>query len=193
MGTTKIFCGLVCLAVIGLCGVHYCGGVAVPDQVRNDGKGARVFVVKTKKENYENVIKIARKEIGVREKGCQNCGARIRDYLNCVGIKSPAPYCAAWVSWCFAQAGYPQPRTAWSPALFPAARVVKAPEPAIVFGIYFPKLKRIAHVGLVARLQGDWIVALEANTNVAGSREGQGVYERLRHKRTIHRYADWLK
>ncbi|WP_316811349.1 peptidoglycan-binding protein [Pedobacter heparinus] len=109
-----------------------------------------------------------------------------------MGIKAPAAWCSAWLSWVFGQAGYKQPRTAWSPALFPASRLVAAPRPGIVYGLYFASLKRIAHCGITERIQGDFIVGLEGNTNLAGSREGDGVFRKIRHKRTIYCYADWL-
>ncbi|WP_036675170.1 peptidoglycan-binding protein [Pedobacter heparinus] len=144
--------------------------------------------------SYEknNFIEIARSQIGIRETNCENCGVAVKGYLSYVGIKSPAPWCAAFVSWCFGQAGYARPRTAWSPALFPRSRLVTAAKPGIVYGIFFASMKRIGHCGITERLQGDFIVGLEANTSLAGSREGDGVYRKVRHKRSIHRYADWL-
>ncbi|ETZ21152.1 hypothetical protein N824_03260 [Pedobacter sp. V48] len=33
---------------------------------------------------------------------------------------------------------------------------------------------------------------IEGNTNLEGSREGQGVYRRIKHKRRNGMYADWL-
>jgi hypothetical protein len=141
---------------------------------------------------------IARAEVGVREVG-QNGGERVGDYLAYTGIKVPGPYCAAFVSWCFGQAGYEEPRTAWSPALFPKLRVVnldpshaRDDKRGLVFGIYFPELKRIAHCGIVEVVRGEWIQTIEGNTSPDGSREGIGVFRRLRHKRTISKYSNWL-
>lgn len=139
------------------------------------------------------LIAIARKEIGVVEGTVENDGERIREYLACSNIKSPAPWCAAWVSWCHAQAGFAQPRTAWSPSLFPAGKTIKEPLPGCVFGIYFPALKRVAHCGIVIQLRGDNVYTTEGNTSVNGSRNGDGVYARVRHKRSICKYADWFK
>jgi hypothetical protein len=133
----------------------------------------------------------------------------------------PAPWCAAWVSRCFGRAGHGEPRTAWSPVLFPGARSGQVPKERIVsyldpsilrndkriirndgvrrddenlrglvYGIYFPGLKRIGHCEIVERVQGDFVMGIEGNTNA--DRDGDGVYRRTRHKRTISRYADWL-
>lgn len=62
----------------------------------------------------------------------------------------------------------------------------------MVLGIYFPALKRIAHCGIVSALRGDFVETIEGNTSADGSREGTGVFRRLRHKRTIAKYSDWL-
>jgi hypothetical protein len=136
-------------------------------------------------------LRIAAAELGVREVG-NNDGARVRAYLTYTGIKTPAPWCAAWISYCFGKAGFAEPRTAWSPAMFPVSRLTLDPKPADVFGIYFDNLKRIAHVGLIERLQGKFIFSVEGNTSADGSREGTGVFRRLRHTRTISKYADWI-
>ena len=63
----------------------------------------------------------------------------------------------------------------------------------LVFGIYFPELKRIGHCGFVEMVRGEWVQTIEGNTSPDGGREGIGVFRRLRHKRTICKYADWLR
>lgn len=140
---------------------------------------------------YKKLIPIAQAELWVREETGNNDGKRIEEYQATVGLKKGDPYCAAFISWVFKQAGYSAPRTGWSPSLFPLAKLVKAAAPGNVFGIYFPSLKRIAHCGFVEHVKGDWISTIEGNTNVSGSREGDGVHRRLRHKKTIYRYSKW--
>jgi len=110
-----------------------------------------------------------------------------------MGVKTPATWCAAWVSWCYGQAEYGEPRTAWSPALFPEERIIREAVPGCVFGIYFPELRRVAHCGIVAGLKEDYVQTIEGNTNVAGEREGIGVFRKLRHRRSIAKYADWIR
>jgi hypothetical protein len=139
----------------------------------------------------KKVILLARAELGVREATGNNDGKRVEQYLACAGLKKGQPYCAAFVSFIFQQAGFDAPRTGWSPALFPKDRLVKAVVPGNVFGIYLPALKKIGHCGFIENSRGDWLGTIEANTNIDGSREGDGVYRRMRHKRTIHRMADW--
>src|SRR5690606_23617377 len=69
------------------------------------------------------VVRAAQKEIGVREVG-ENTGPRVDQYNAYVGLHQVA-WCASFVSWVHGQAGYKEPRTAWSPALFPASRQIK--------------------------------------------------------------------
>jgi len=171
---------------------------------RDDGK---VVGVINKQHEYGRIVEIAEREIGVMEKGCQNCGTGVAGYLNYVGIKTPAPWCAAWVSWVYGQAGYRQPKTAWSPALFPKERIVEIASlkqvqhrlmprndvEGLIMGIYFPELKRIAHCGIVAGLKGEYVQTIEGNTNEMGGREGLGVFRKLRHRRSIAKYADWIR
>ena len=140
----------------------------------------------------EELIKVSRSQLGVRELTGKNDGAQVEGYLKYVGFTKGNPWCAAYVSWVFREAGYSKPRTAWSPALFPEDHLVKEPAAGMVFGIYFSDLNRIAHCGLVENTQGDFVLTIEGNTNLEGSREGQGVYRRLRQKRTINKYANWL-
>jgi hypothetical protein len=137
------------------------------------------------------LIEIAKGEIGVRET-TTNSSKRIDQYCHYVGFKKVA-WCAAFCSFCFGQAGYKKPKTAWSPSLFPKERLAKDALPGMVMGIYFPSKGRIAHCGIVIAVKGGWCETIEGNTNVAGSREGDCVMRKLRHKRTIAKYADWLK
>jgi hypothetical protein len=140
--------------------------------------------------NANAVIVAAKKEIGVREV-TENSSKRIDQYCAYVGFKKVA-WCAAFCSWCFGQAGYTEPRTAWSPALFPKGRLARDALPGMVMGIYIPSMRRIAHCGIVIAVKGEWCETVEGNTNTMGSREGDGVMRKLRHKRTIAKYADWL-
>ena len=141
----------------------------------------------------QRIVAAARKEIGTREGSLPNNGDKVSAYLRYTGIRSPAKWCAAFVSYVFGQAGYPAPKTAWSPDLFPAKRLVRQPRPGVVLGIYFGSLKRIAHCGIVEAVKGSWVFSIEGNTNLQGSREGDGVYRRMRHVRSIYRFAEWSR
>lgn len=184
MAAIRILLGIICAVVIG------CS--RMPD---------RDLLIDTKEEIKQAVpevdqrgvlLNIALQEVGVRELTGKNDGERVELYLGYTGLKKGHPWCAAYVSWVYGQAGHPAPRTAWSPSLFSVKRETKTILPGTVFGIYVPSLKRIAHAGIVVQKKGDWVLTVEGNTNVNGSREGDGVYRKRRHIRTIARFSDWI-
>lgn len=140
----------------------------------------------------QSIVRRARLEIGVREKTGKNDGARVEAYLASVGLKKPEPWCAAFICWIFAQEGFIKPKSGWTPDLFPKSRVSSAPLSGNIIGIYCLSKKRIAHVGIIEKMEGDWCLSIEGNTNVDGSREGDGVYKKRRHQKTIYRISDWI-
>ncbi|MGY0036428.1 peptidoglycan-binding protein [Pedobacter sp. NJ-S-72] len=139
------------------------------------------------------LVRIAAKEIGVREKTGNNDGERVEEYLAVTGLKKGQPYCSAFVSWVYREAGFAEPGSGWSPSLFPISRLTKSALPGNLIAVYFPELKRIAHVGMIEKLDGDWCISIEANTNIRGSNNGDGVYCKRRHVKTIYQMADWVK
>lgn len=179
MATTRILLGIICYAFTGSLGMF-----------KGHVLGAREHQLSGARQQ---LLAIAGKEIGVREKTGHNDGARVVEYLTSVKLKQGDPWCAAYVSWVYAKAGFSGPRSGWSPALFPASRLTKIILPADILGVYFESYKRIAHVGLVERLDGDYCVSLEGNTNPGGSRDGEGVYRRRRLLKTLHHFADWVR
>jgi len=69
----------------------------------------------------------------------------------------------------------------------------KTPSTGDVFGLYFPEKNRIAHVGFIDQWDGTWMVSVEGNTNVAGGREGDGVYRKRRLVRSVYKVARYIK
>ncbi|SEM72834.1 CHAP domain-containing protein [bacterium A37T11] len=161
-------------------------------------------------------------EVGVRETTGRNDGPRVQQYLQVVGLKGNYSYCAAFISWTFAQAGMAEPRTAWSPALFPKNRVIWerntgggktvrntqeiTPQTGDVFSLYFQEVGRIGHCGFVDEWSGRWCMTVEANTNDVGSvattdnvgnpiraGPGEGVYRKKRSVSTLYKVADWVE
>lgn len=186
MATVRILLGLFWLAIIG--SGWSADRYIIENSYTYKDKNSRGLI--SHEHGREKVVAVAQSQIGVLESS-ENSSPKVDAYNAYVGLKKVA-WCASFVSWCFGQAGYPQPRTAWSPSLFPANRMIHNPLRGMILGIYFPGLKRIAHCGIVENVKNDWVHSIEGNTNVSGSREGDGVYRRLRHKRSIYRYADWL-
>ena len=173
MATAKLILGIFCLTAFG----------------RSTVPQRNLLIPET-----DQIVAIASRQVGVREATGNNDGPQVERYLGYVNCKKGAPWCAAFVSWVFKESGYPEPKSAWSPDLFPTNRRVKKIIPGLVFGIYFKEPGRIAHCGIVAeqvKPDGKWLLSIEGNTNVVGSREGDGVYRKLRHLKTINRFAEW--
>jgi hypothetical protein len=143
-------------------------------------------------EKRLSLIRRAQLELGVREKTGNNDGPRVEAYLRSVGLHAGDPYCAAFISYLFLMENYQAPKSGWCPDLFPSSRLARSTLTANVIGIYYIDKKRIAHVGLIEKMDGEWCLSIEANTNVSGSREGDGVYLKRRHIRTIYKISDWI-
>lgn len=186
MATIRLLLGIFCFAISGSIGL-----------LKRDLLTARAawkqHVPVTEIEQRLLLVGIAARELGVREQTGQNDGLRVEEYLATVSLRKGQPWCAAFVSWVYKQAGYSKPRTGWSPALFPSSRLAGSALPGDLLAVYFPKLKRIGHVGIIVKMDGEWCSSIEGNTNGQGSREGDGVYIKRRHAKTIYRIADWVK
>ncbi|NGF56518.1 CHAP domain-containing protein [Parapedobacter sp. SGR-10] len=160
----------------------------------------------------DRILHIAQNEIGVREATGHNDGKRVEEYLRYTHLGKGHQWCAAFVSWCYGQAGLSQPRNPWSPALFPKARTYGAMRStsativetqslsrifgdvaslqnnihyADIFGIYSPTARRINHVGLVKGVQEQYLITIEGNSS-------DKVESRRRHLSTIYALADWI-
>lgn len=140
----------------------------------------------------QKLVNIALGEVGVREKTGENDGSRVEEYLAVVHLKRGNPYCSAFISWVYQREGFAKPRSGWSPDLVPLSRLSRTALPANIIGFYYPKFGRVAHVGMIERVQHHWAVTVEANTNLSGSREGEGVYRKRRHLKSVYRMADWI-
>jgi hypothetical protein len=142
-------------------------------------------------------------QIGVLEATGHNDGDQVAIYLQSAGLGPGYAWCAAFVNWTHIQCDLQTPKSpAWSPSWFPTSRTIyirspvdkgnRTPGSGTVFGIYFENLKRIAHVGFIDVWgPGDWAITVEGNTNIAGSRDGDGIYRKKRLKRQIYKVADW--
>ncbi|WP_411274031.1 hypothetical protein, partial [Daejeonella sp.] len=69
------------------------------------------------------VRQIYTSQIGIREKQ-PNSGPAVEAYLRYVNLPKGNPWCAAFVCWTFGRAGVVNPRSGWSPDLFPASKTI---------------------------------------------------------------------
>jgi hypothetical protein len=145
------------------------------------------------------IVRIATAEIGVEEVGGTNCGPRVDEYKAATWLDPRVgwPWCAAFVCWVVREAmtttltttttTFQRPRTAgawdlenWSLAQDRSTWTKKPHrgdiEPGDIVIFHF------SHVGFAVgkpRTDGQ-ILTIEGNTDSAGSREGGGVFRRLR-------------
>ncbi|PRD51999.1 peptidoglycan-binding protein [Sphingobacterium gobiense] len=141
------------------------------------------------------IVEIAAAEIGVREATGNNDGERVEAYLAYTGLSKGHAWCAAFISWCYGQAGLTEPCNPWSPALFPNARTYCRSnacahskimiKPADVFGIYSHSANRINHVGLVRGIAGKYLLTIEGNVE-------NKVLSKRRHLATVYALANWI-
>lgn len=155
-------------------------------------------------------LDVALRYEGVRESGGRNRGPEVDRFLKIVGLDASKggvagyPWCCAFASTCILEAHQeswnldgnvgpfdkkqlPVKLSAgvfefWNKA--PANRKMKTPIEGCAFiidhGMNKAKTARLGHIGLVVSIDGDEIHTIEANTNGAGSREGDGVYQKIR-------------
>jgi hypothetical protein len=123
-------------------------------------------------------------------------------YLAHTGLGYGYEWCAAFISYCFGQAGRNTPNTPWSPSLLPGERLVwryadhrAQPTkllPGMIWGIYIPSKGRVGHVGFVDAYHSGMVTTVEGNTSDPSGRHPNGVHRKRRSWRTLHSIADWL-
>ena len=139
-------------------------------------------------------------QVGVREHGPANHGAQVKAYLESVGLPQGYPWCAAFVSWCFQQVDIPVPKSAWVPSyalrdkmVYKQGKVLqRLPKYGDVMLIWYNSLNRPAHIGFVDHWGERWIISVEGNTNLDGSREGDGVYRKRRLKKQVWAVVNFI-
>lgn len=155
-----------------------------------------------KSELIENFIRVAKAEVGVRESGV-NWGERVSHYLRSCNISTPSPWCAAFVRWCFGQTRgvyslqklWNPDQPAYCPSIYLWARqqgiLHSKPERGDVF--LYVENGWALHTGIVIEsvAGGAQFRTVEGNTNITGSSEGDGVYERLRSTGPMYVFVRW--
>lgn len=146
-----------------------------------------------------NLIIEAEKQIGVKEATGQNDGPQVRRYLKITGLPEGYPWCAAFQAYIHDAAGLPAPNSArvvdwfvqnvvWLQNWGPVKPDVKA---GMVGALYYRELGRLGHIVLIVGQDKNNYYTIEGNTNALGSREGQGVWRKIRSKQSIAALADY--
>jgi hypothetical protein len=143
---------------------------------------------------------IALKEVGTEEVDGTNCGPRVNEYKAATKLdpRESWPWCAAFVDWCVQQAmksgtyTFERPTTAgawdlpnWSLAQDDSTQTRKSPGNDIQAGDLV--IYTFSHCGIAlsgSDHAGDFST-VEGNTDPAGSREGGGVFKKVRNTRQV--------
>lgn len=156
----------------------------------------------SREEKIECLLTIANNCVGVTEnpRG-SNWGKDVKAFLSYVNLDIPAPWCAAFTAYCFANVGcdvyHPTSglvalwsRGEWAKYVVADSRkegriFASEIQAGDVFTIYYSSLKRDGHIGIVLRVEGLNLITIEGNTNNDGSRDGYGVFVRKRSVNSI--------
>ncbi len=127
-------------------------------------------------------------QIGVRETGF-NRGPEVEKYLRYVNLPKGNPWCAAFVCWVLGKAGVSNPRTGWSPALFPDNKVIWVRgESGKVKG---ESLTNVPTLSPPRRVTGNWQLATPNTADLFGLYFPEK--KRIAHVGFIDAWADkWL-
>ena len=154
------------------------------------------------------LIKVATREIGVEEIDGTNTGKRVNEYKAATNLNPTEswPCCAAFICWCVREAlritgiretaTFKSPTTAgaldlenWSRRQDNSTWTKAPPNGDIKAGdIITFKFKNGGHTGIATSSpdSSGYISTVEGNTDVAGSREGGGVFAKKRHISQVH-------
>lgn len=139
-----------------------------------------------------------KRELGVREVG-RNGGKRVTEYLNYTGLGSGYAWCGSFACFNLGSCGVPNPMSAWSPTVAYWNVVYKKGDKfptkpnGLIFGLYYKRLGRVGHVGYIEEIMTNNIKTIEGNTSSGGSRDGDGVYRRMRPKWAIEVVSQYGK
>ena len=146
----------------------------------------------------DRLVKTAVSQLHVREQG-HNDGKEVRKYLRSAGLGKGYPWCAAFVTWCHEENNIPNPGSARVVDWFKANVIWEnsglndrpSVKPGYVMGLYYSNLGRLGHIGIIEYEDKNNYYTIEGNTNRAGSREGDGVYRKIRPKQTVAALGDY--
>jgi hypothetical protein len=170
----------------------------------------------------QKVVAVSESFLHVREQTGRNDHADIKLFwslINPAYYQSHPPYCAAFVYYCFRQAGLkpmvPTPALAaswykknlvvWEYNPHGNTRRTTEPPKAglVLYRFQRGGSYRIGHIGILAqerRLDTDDFIVIEANTSGSGAmglltesdREGNGIYKKRRSPKSIYAIVDWI-
>jgi len=150
--------------------------------------------------NSQKLIAEAEMHLHVREATGNNDGYWVEKFLASTGLGKGYAWCAAYQTYIHRETGLKSPKSArvvdwFKTPVWERKNNSYQPEalPGMVGALYYPKLGRYGHILLIVGKDKNNYYTIEGNTNGAGSREGDGVYKKIRSKSSISALADYCK
>lgn len=136
--------------------------------------------------------------VGKREEG-RNAGPFVVMLLSSIGLKAGNPWCAAFLSYCLTKSGYLGGPTwgrgsvkRWVEWAESKGKLSGSPERGCL--VYWLNKNGTGHIEIFAGFGADGKYrTIGGNTNSDASREGDGVYKKLRDPRLFHGCILWWK
>ena len=148
--------------------------------------------------NSHKLIVEAEKHLEVREATGNNDGYWVEKFLASSGLGKGYAWCAAYQSYIHKETGLKSPKSArvvdwFKTPVWERRNNSYQPEAqaGMVGALYYPSLKRYGHILLIVGQDKNNYYTIEGNTNGMGSREGDGVYKKIRSKSSISALADY--
>jgi len=151
-------------------------------------------------EKQLQVKKVYDSYVGIKELTGHNDGKEVERILASCKLKKGNPWCAASVCSSFIDAGIKAIISGYCPDWFKPKYVIwtkgkgLTPQTADVFGIFFPKLGRIAHEGFVDKWEYGtaFFISAEGNANNKLSREGNCFCKNRRLKTNVYKVSRYI-
>lgn len=139
------------------------------------------------------IIDVATTQVGVHEgrsDGHWNNDQRYSDEVPGLEWSDGQPWCATFVSWCAMKAGlealYSRTASCDVAGGWFKQRHAWSEYPAIGAQVFYGSPSDLNHTGIVIDYDADTITTIEGNTNDDGGREGDGVYRKVRQRRSTN-------
>lgn len=139
----------------------------------------------------KKVLDVAAAEVGYREGYSGGHWNNVEKYAGQVpGLEwaNGQPWCAVFVSWVALKSGvtdlYPRTASCDVGGQWFKARGQWSEWPSVGAQVFYGTPSDLNHTGVVVAFDSDTITTIEGNTNDDGSREGDGVYRKVRLRRS---------
>lgn len=141
----------------------------------------------------QKVIDVATAEVGYHEGksgGHWNNQEKYAGEVPGLEWANGQPWCAVFVSWVALEAdvsaAFPRTASCDAAAAWFKDRGEWSETPTIGAQVFYGTVADLVHTGIVVGFTADEIITVEGNTNDSGSREGDGVYRKVRRRRDAY-------